>query len=124
MPATITKISGPAAVSGLGHMAVYKVLLDNSFAAGGEAIDLTADFSYIDNADAEAVDANADHGYSFGVIIPSDGTAVSSSNVLISAYQSDTLEGALDEANAVDLSGVGELRVTVIGKAAIPTSWA
>ncbi len=124
MAAAITKLSGPAAIPGVGHMAVYSVLLDSSFAAGGEIVDISGDFSTVIQATAGASDDNDDHGYKFAVTIPATGTAVSATNVLISAHQSGTATAVLDEANTVDLSTVGELRVTVIGKIAVPTSWA
>jgi hypothetical protein len=124
MAATITKLRGPD-VNGGAFEAIYEVQLDTSHAANGEAIDLTDDFSYLYSASCEAVEAVTDAAYQFTVKIPGNGVAVTSSNVLILAHQVATGDGvAFDEANAVDLSAVGELRLIVKGKKAIPTSWA
>jgi len=123
MAATATKLRGPDVAGGC-FEAIYEVQLDTSHAANGEAIDLTDDFSYIYSASCEAVEAVADAGYQFTVKIPGNGVAVASDNVLILAHQSNNTAQAFDEADTVDLSGVGELRLVVKGKKAIPTSWA
>ena len=118
MAATVTKDAGETVLPGLGVCFTFKVLLDTSFAAGGEAIDLTDYVSNIKCAWVGGVDANADAAYAYNIVYPAYATAVTSSNVLISAYQSNNTVEALDEANTVDLSGVGALQIVVIGKAA------
>jgi len=123
MAATATLISGPAPVDGLGVCSTWKVLLDSSFEATGEPIDLTAYYSEIHSASIAGVDAYADAAYIYNVQVPSDGTAISSSTVLITAYASNADDGGsvtlgpFSTATGEDLSGVGELRLFVVGKA-------
>ncbi len=124
MAATLTKVAGPHIKSGIGVEYVFSLLLDTSHAAGGEPIDLTDYLSTLTEGNCSSVDSAADALYTYTVAGPGVGTTLTSSNVLIVAAQSDTLEGALDEANAIDLSGVGELMLTVVGKGAIQASWA
>lgn len=119
MAASVTKIAGPGIVGGVGALMLFEVGLDTSFAAGGEAIDLTDYFKYIKSAKVGAVEANADDAYKFGVVVPDPATAVTSSNVLITAYQSNNTVESFDEANTVDLSSVGELRLEVWGLPAV-----
>ncbi len=123
MVATATKLRGPDVVGGY-FEATYQVLLDTSIAAGGEAIDLTGDFSQIDEAYCSAVEVVGDAAYQYTCIVPDVGVALTSSNFLICVHQVATGDAvAFDEANTVDLSAVGELRLVVKGKKSIPTSW-
>jgi hypothetical protein len=125
MAATVTKVKGPSnAIGGLGVKYIISVLLDTSFASGGEAIDLTSYFKYIYGGCVLGVDANADAAYKFGLLLPGPTVAVTASNVKVTAYQSNTGAVALDEANTVDLSGVGALTFEITGAPAIQTSWA
>jgi hypothetical protein len=119
MSATVTKVSGPGVISGLGVEYVFTVLLDTVFAAGGESIDLTDYFTQVYNANCGANDADADNRYAYNCVHPGKGTALTSSNFLISVSQSNDTVQALDEANGVDLSSVGELNLRVLGTAAI-----
>jgi hypothetical protein len=123
MAITVTKLSGPAVIpGGTGVRYDFSLLLDSAHASGGEAIDLTSYFSYIHSATINSVDAAADQVYKFGVVIPSAGTAVAADNVLITAHYSNADEGAMVEVTG-DLSTVGELTITVVGKAYVDTSW-
>ena len=122
--ATVTKLRGPGIIGGLGAEMIFEVLLDTSMEATGEPIDLTSYFKYIYSADCQAVEATADAAYQFTVVIPDSATAVTSTNIVIMAHQSNNTAQAFDVANAVDLSGVGELRLIVVGAPAITTSWA
>ena len=124
MAATATKVGDMGYMAGVGAFQQYTILLDTSFAAGGEAIDLTADFSQFSFAVCGANNADADNRYLFKSVHPGLGTAATSSNFLISASQSNSSEAPLDEANTVDLSSVGELNLLVIGLPAVQTSWA
>jgi hypothetical protein len=124
MAAAATKNGTMGFVSGFGAMQKYTVLLDTSFAAGGEALDLTADFKEIHACAIVGNDANADNVYAFNTVVPGAGTALTDSNFLISVAQSNNTVQAFDEANTVDLSSVGELGILVIGEPAIQTSWA
>lgn len=123
MAATATKISGPGVVPGLGICATYKVLLDTSFLATGEPIDLTGEFNEVYTASIGGADAIADHLYVYNTVLPSDGTAISSTTVLISAVESPAKTGATEAAEAfaavssTNLSTVGELRLFVVGTA-------
>ncbi|MCP4604497.1 MAG: hypothetical protein GY847_28910 [Proteobacteria bacterium] len=123
MTVVLTKTGGPS-YSALGTTYRFTAALDTSHAAGGEPIDLTDYLSTLENASCTLVDAAADALYVFEITGPGSGVALTSSNVLIVAAQSDTLEGALDEANTIDLTSVGALVIEVTGKKAIPTSWA
>jgi len=123
MSVTATKIAGPAPLGGLGLFAVYKCLLDTSFLATGEPIDLTGHFSSLYAAWPAGVNAIADALYSYGVVLPDDGTDIAAGTVLISAIESPAKTGATEAAEAfaavssTDLHSVGELRIAVIGKA-------
>ena len=125
MAATVTKLSGPVAIpGGTGVRYDFSILMDNSYPTGGEEIDLTDYFTYINSATVNSVDAAADAQYKFDVVIPSNGTAVAADNVLVTAYWSGTAGAVLDQVdNATDLSAVGELTITVVGKGAIDTTW-
>ena len=125
MSVTATLMDGPGVVDGLGVVTTWKVLMDTSFLTAGEPIDFTDYYSEISCAIISGVDAVADAQYSYQVVLPSDGTAITSSNVLISAYESPAKTGTGDfvveafssVATGTDLSSIGELRITVIGKA-------
>ena len=123
MSVTATKVAGPAVKSGLGVEYVFSLLLDSAHASGGEVIDLTSYFGYLYTATIGTTDAAADQVYKFGIVIPSAGTAVSSSNVLVTAHYSNADEGAMVEVTG-DLSAVGELTLTAVGKPAVSTTWA
>ena len=123
MTATATLIDGPGVVPGLGLISTWKVLLDSSFVTTGEPIDLTSVYSEISAASVAGADALADHGYKFDVVLPADGTAITSTTVLIAGHWSPAVDGDADvhkvfEAlDGDDLASVGELRLIVIGKA-------
>ena len=123
MACTATLMNGPGVLPGLGLLSTYKVLMDTSSLVTGEPIDLTGVYSEIDAISIGGSDAIADNAYLYGIVLPSDGTAITSTTVLVSVYQSPAKTGATEAAeafaaaNAVDLSGVGELRLLVVGKA-------
>ena len=122
MSATATLIDGPGVVAGLGLVSTWKVLLDTSFLATGEPIDLTDYYSAVSAASIAGVDTIADALYDYNVVLPSDGTDISSSTVLISAIESPatvatTAADAFDAVSSTNLSTVGELRLLVIGTA-------
>jgi len=125
MAATVTKLSGPTVRDGgVGVEYNFSILMDDSYVAGGEPIDLTDYFSYVHFATVNSVDAVADAGYKFQVLIPSAGTAITDSNVLVAAHYSGTADAVLNPVAATtDLSSVGELTITVVGKAAVSTTW-
>lgn len=125
MAATVTKLSGPTVRDGgVGIEYNFSILMDDSYVTGGEPIDLSGYFSYIDFATVNSVDAAADAGYKFQVVIPTNGTAVSATNVLVVAHYSGTADAVLNQVAATtDLSAVGELTITVVGKSAVSTTW-
>lgn len=126
MAATVTKLSGPVCIpGGTGVRYDFSILMDSSYPAGGEAIDLTDYLSYINSATVNSVDAVADALYKFDVVIPANGTAITSTNVVVHAAWTGTGDGAVfDQVTATtDLSSVGELTITVVGKAAVDTTW-
>ena len=124
MSATITKIGGPRKIAGKGTEYDLSVLLDTSYATGGEPIDLTTYLSYFWGATINGVDAIADATFRFDVVGPGRAAAVTSTNVLVTCHHSAGADSADNPADAEDLSGVGALIITVWGKDAIPASWA
>ena len=123
MAATATLIDGPGVISGLGLMSTWKVSLDSAFLAAGEAIDLTDYYSSVSAAAIGGVDAIADALYMYNVVLPADGTDITSSTVMISATESPAKAGGTEAGEAfaavdsANLSSVGELRLIVVGKA-------
>lgn len=123
MAATATKIAGPSVQSAMGTTVTFSILLDSSYATGGEPIDLTSYFGYIHSATIGSTDAAADQVYKFGVVIPAADVAVSATNVLITAHHSSGADAVMNPADAEDLSTVGELTLTVLGKSYVDTTW-
>jgi len=116
MAATLTKIAGPTAIGPGLKLATYTVAMDSSYPTGGEAIDLTGEFTYVYAVICGGNDTAADNDYIFRSIYPGATTAVTSSNVLIHAHWSGTAGAKVDEfTNTGNLSAVGGLTVTVIG---------
>jgi hypothetical protein len=123
MTATATIIQGPGVVAGLGLISTWKVLMDSSSLVTGEPIDLTSVYSSVSALSVAGTDAVGDNVYLYNTVLPTDGTDISSSTVLVSASQSDTHTGSTVAAKAfaicdgVNLSTVGELRLIAIGLA-------
>lgn len=117
--ATATLTSGPNNIGPGMKIATYSVLLDSSYAAStGEAIDISGEFDYVHFASCGANDTLADNLKLYGVLHPGAGTAVTSSNVLITVnWSADGTDGEdfITFTNTGDLSTVGELQVVVIG---------
>jgi hypothetical protein len=123
MAVTITKLVGPTVKSGSGIEYTFSILLDSAYPAGGEPLDLTDYFTYVHGATVGSTDAVADNVYKYQCSIPSAGTAITSSNILLTAHYSNADEGVMVDATGADLSGVGELIVTVLGTSAVSTTW-
>lgn len=119
MAATVTTVSGPNVLAPKLKCAVYQIAMDSSYPADGEAIDLSADFTYVYAASIGGNDTTADNGYKFDAILPSPTTAVTASNVLITAFWDPADGGAaevLAEVTATeDLESVGQLSLVVFG---------
>lgn len=116
--ATATKISG-LNIAGDLYMAIYSLALDTNDANGCETVDLTSDFSYLYAAVTGDNDTLADNGYVYRAILPAYGTAITSSNVLISVHQSDDAVDPLDTAANATMTTVGALKLIVWGRAAV-----
>lgn len=119
MAATVTKTAGPTAIGAGLKMATYSVLLDSSYPAStGEAIDISGEFTYVHYASCGANDTLADNLKKYDIIHPGAGTAVTSSNVLITVnWSADGTDGEdfVTFTNGGSLASVGELQVLVIG---------
>lgn len=120
MAVTLTKIKGPWFAGPGVKMATYQVAFDSSYPTGGEAIDLTGDFDYVYNIAFGSNDTLADNGYVFSSLIPAPATAITSSNVLLTVHwdpaDASAAEVLAEFTNTGDLSAVGQLSITVVGK--------
>jgi hypothetical protein len=122
MTATLTKIA--EGIGALGRECVYDVAFTSTYPVAGEPINLTADFDEIIAAQVGYADAIADHGYKFDVIGPDWGTEITSTNVLLVAHYSGTASAVLNAVtDATDLTGVGNLRIHVIGTYKTPSNY-
>ena len=123
MAATATKMTGPGVVGGLGLITTYKVLMDTSSLVTGEPVDLTSEYSQVQALCVGGTDAIGDNVYTYNTVLPSDGTAIAAGTVLVSVSMTaattaaTVAASAFAAANAVDLSGVGELRLVAFGLA-------
>ncbi len=116
MAATCTLTAGPTAIGAGLKMATYSVLLDTATASGGEAIDISGEFTYMHFGVCGANDTAADNYVGkLDLIHPGAGTAVSSSNVLVTACESSDTNEPFTEFTG-NLATVGELQVMIIGK--------
>jgi len=113
---TLTTVVAPNNVAAKLKIAEYQILLDASYAASGEEIDLTADFDFIYAITFGGNDTLADNQYSFAAILPGPTVAVASDNVLISCFLGGTTGAKMEEeGGTTDLSDVGQLSFTVYG---------
>jgi hypothetical protein len=124
MAATVTKISGPIVQPGKGVVYGFSIAFDTSFATGGEPIDLTSYLGYLYGGEVQGMDAIADATRRFDVVGPGRATALTSTNVVITAHHSSGSDAVDNPSDGEDLSGVGALIIEVWGKGAIPSSWA
>jgi hypothetical protein len=129
MTVTLTHVAGPHIKPGIGVEEVFSALLDDSSLVTGEPIDVTAYFDYILSARCESVNALADAAYKYDMIIPAQGVAVTDANVLIGIHLSPAKTGDVevaepfDAADGANLSTVGELMITIVGKPHKSTTW-
>lgn len=123
MACTATLVDGPGVVGGLGLIATYRVLMDTSSLVTGEPINLTNEFSAVSWCGEGGSEAIADNAYTYSTVLPAVGTDITSTTVLISVYMTAATTAAtvaataFTSANAVDLSGVAQLRLCAIGQA-------
>lgn len=123
MAATVTKIAGPTPVPGKGVEYSFSILMDSSYAVGGEPIDLTAYLSYMYGCTIDGTDAIADLVRNFEMAGPGRAVALTASNVLVTAHHGSGADAVNNPSDAEDLSGVGALIITAWGKDALVSSW-
>ena len=119
MAVTLTKTAGPSVLGPGIKMATYELEFDNSYPTGGEAIDLTGEFTYVYAVLCGGNDTAADNQKKYSAIHPGYSTAVTSSNVKIQVHWDPADGGAAEDfaefTNTGDLSAVGALQIVVIG---------
>ena len=117
MAVTPTLVSGPYNFGPGLKIAFYQCALDTGHAAGGEEIDLTADFDFIFAAWVGGNDTATDNGLAkLDFVLPTATTAVSATNVLLTNYWSpDGVDGEAFKENTGNMSAVGQLSFGVIG---------
>jgi len=122
MAVTLTKVKGPSVICAGFKIATYNAAWDTDYTTGGDAIDLTDDFTYVYNIIVGGNDTLADNGYVIGAIQPAPGTAVTSTNCTLTVnWQEDPADtgGAAiplpEFTDNGDLSAIGQCSVTVIG---------
>jgi hypothetical protein len=122
--ATITTVSPVCAIGPDKLMAIYSIALDSSYPTGGEDLGTTlaTDFDYVHAVVVSGNDTLADNGYHFGATFD-DATAVAAGTVKLTCHwqKNPADAGGADIAfpeftNTGDLSAVGQLMITVIGK--------
>jgi hypothetical protein len=120
--ATLTTVVKPSALCPGLKIAVYSLAFDSSYPTGGEAVDISADFTKVYAVLPGGNDTLADNGYSFAGLFTRTAT-VSSSNVLITVnWEKNPADaGGADIpfpefTDTGNLSAVGQLTFTVLGK--------
>ena len=114
MALTVTTVKKPEVTASGRKVATYAVAFDSSYPTGGEAWDLSADFSHVHGMThgvAKDID-NTTHWFCiFGTLVA--GKGIAAADVLLGAVVSATGVQAADEA---DLSGIDEVLITVSGE--------
>jgi hypothetical protein len=121
MAITVTDVVKPIVLGPNCKMAIYNVAWDTSYPTGGEPItsDITDDFTYIYGIEFAGQDTLADWGYTFGAVLPSPSTAVTTANTLLTVFW-DPADAScaepLDEfTNTGSLSAIGQTTIIVYG---------
>ena len=123
--ATVTRVSGPMAPGDGTYEGIFSLALDTTDGTGIQTIDLTAYFDEIYSITLGGNDTLADGSRLFGFILPTVGTAITATNVEISAHWSPAKTGAGEAAEVFDpdtaksLATVGDMRIVVKGTQAI-----
>jgi hypothetical protein len=120
--AVTTRIAGPTSPGGW-HEAIYTAVLQTTKSTGELVVsgDLLLDFDYLYGLEVIGNDTIADNSFVIKSVLPAHDTAISASNVLLTAHYVPQLDGnaaaaqALAVCNAVDLSSVGDLRLRATG---------
>lgn len=126
--ATPTKLLG-VQQAGEWFEAIYSVLLDTTTNAGLQTIDLTDDFQYVEGI--ELLGFNDEAPYLVSFLVPDHDTAATSTNVGVYFHFSPSKTGnaenaeVFDSVDSADLStAITGMRIKVIGRRALTTSWA
>jgi hypothetical protein len=115
MAITVSKTSGQGILPGVGALQQFKCTLDNSWLAAGENVDLTSYFTHIYSIQTGG--STAISGYKLDFILPAQGTAITASNVKMTAHYSTDAAGAMTAVpDATDISTIGPVQIVVIGK--------
>lgn len=120
MGLTVTTVKKVAAVGPGLLRGVYSVLWDNSYATGGEYLDMTTDFDYVYGCSIISNDTLADNGYKFGCIVPAPTVACTSTNVLLDCHwEKNPADGGGADIPFPEFSGnlssVGQMMIIVWG---------
>lgn len=116
MSVTLTKNVGPIVIGPGLKMANYSIAFDTAQASGGEVIDLTGEFTYVDAIHYGGNDTAADNGYEVKFIVPAYGTAATSSNVKVQLIWNGGDSGEAFLEFTGNASAIGDCRITVIGR--------
>ena len=116
MALTQTLVAGPTAIGPGMKLAVYQVAFDSSYPTGGEAVDLTGEFTYAYGMWFAGNDTSADNTFVFNALLPSATTAVTTSNTLMQVWLGGTTDAVLEEeGNTTDLSAIGQCTIIALG---------
>ena len=112
----VTLIAGPSAIGPGMKQAIYTGAMTGTYSTGGEAIDLTGEFTYVYAITFAGNDTSADNAYVFNALLPAAGTACTSSNTLIQVFLGGTTDAILEEeGNATNLTAIGDMKIVVFG---------
>ncbi len=113
----ITLIAGPSAIGPNLKQAIYTGAATGTYSTGGEALDLTGEFSNVYAITFAGNDTSADNTYVFNALLPAYTTACTSSNTLMQVWLGGTTDAVLEEeGNATDLTKIGDMKIVVWGK--------
>ena len=115
MGVTLTKIAGPCAVGPGQKVAIYTCAWDAAYATGGEALDLTGEFTSVDGILFGGNDTSADNTYAFNALLPASGTACTTSNTLMQVWNGGTTNAILEEEGTSSLAAIGDTKIVVFG---------
>jgi len=125
MTCTLTTVVKPTPITGGGvNMAVYSFAFDTVYPTGGEAIDVSADFSHVVAVWAGGNDTLADNGRIFAPLFTYTDTPTSS-NTLITVWcnynpagtgSADRVHKESIETATKNLSAIGAFQIVVLGR--------
>lgn len=116
MAITMTLLAGPTAIGPGIKQAIYSGNMTGTYSTGGEAMDLTGEFTSVYAITFAGNDTSADNAYVFNPLLPAAGTAATSSNTLMQVFLGGTTDAILEEeGNATDLTAIGDMKIVVWG---------